>query len=276
MQTNMEFTCGKGAEMNEESVLITQFLLTLAMGKRLIAKSLLSLPCIQQALDTGTIVIVAGTTNGYAAEEILNSIGQASDFTGKQFFRGITLPPAYHTDETGRLSDEGFFPGDVVIIKGKYEKGLTVYDVADALKKGDVVLKGANALDLENRLAGILIGHPKVGTIIPVMQAVAGRRVELILPVGLEKRVPGNLNELSRKLSGANASGLRLFPVTGRIVTELDAISVLTGVEAELIAAGGVCGAEGCCRIAVSGNQKQLKSAENLIKSISDEKNFEL
>jgi len=41
------------------------------------------------------------------------------------------------------------------------------------LKEGDIILKGANALDMSRRQAAILIGHPKAGTIGIVLQAVA-------------------------------------------------------------------------------------------------------
>ncbi len=53
-------------------------------------------------------------------------------------------------------------------------------------KEGDVILKGANSVDLKEKKAAILIGHPKGGTIAISMQAVIGRRVHLIVPVGLE------------------------------------------------------------------------------------------
>jgi hypothetical protein len=67
------------------------------------------------------------------------------------------------------------------------------------------------------------------------------------------------------------------FNITHRyIITELEAIKIITGAEAELVAAGGVCGAEGSCWIAVTGNHEQLTNVDNLIKSISKEPNFEL
>jgi ATP-dependent protease Clp ATPase subunit len=70
-----------------------QFLITPSAGKRLIAKTLANHPAIRKALKNGTIVIVAGTTNGYVAEEILNMLG-VNDFSRKHFFRGITVPSA--------------------------------------------------------------------------------------------------------------------------------------------------------------------------------------
>ena len=114
-------------------------------------------------------------------------------FNRRRFFRGITLPPGMPSTDTGRIPDEAGFPGDVVITRGEWQQGKTIFDVVDDLKEGDVILKGANALDLLNRRAAILIADPRGGTILAALQAVIGRRVRLLLPVGLEKRVPGNL-----------------------------------------------------------------------------------
>lgn len=71
------------------------------------------------------MVIIAGTTNGYAAEEILKSLDQAKGFSKKRFFRGIVLPPGRTTEE-GRLPDENGFPGDVVIANGVWQKDKTI------------------------------------------------------------------------------------------------------------------------------------------------------
>jgi hypothetical protein len=152
-----------------------QFLLTVSAGKRLIAKTLANHPDICKAMKNGTIVIVAGTTNGYVAEEILKIHKITGDFSRKHFFRGITLPPTQTVTAEGRLRDESTFPGDVVITKGIWQKGKTIADVVDQLKEGDVILKGANALDLNRRQAAILIGHPKAGTIGLALPAIVGR-----------------------------------------------------------------------------------------------------
>jgi len=260
--------------MGNEGIFIKQFLLTPAAGKRLIGRSFLRFASIRKALAERTVVIIAGTTNGYVAEELLGSIGQGADFSRKRFFRGVTLPPAYPVTESGRLSDETDFPGDVVINGGKWEKGLTVFDVADDLKQGDVIVKGVNALNIDKKQAAVYIGDLKAGTSNVLMQAVLGRRVELYLTANLEKRISGDLHYLARKLNAGNASGPRLFPLAGNIVTELEAIEIITGAKAELVAGGGVSGAEGSCWIAVSGSEKQIKTAENVINSVREEENF--
>ncbi len=252
-----------------------QYILTTAAGKRLIGIGLASHPGILSVLKTGTLVIIAGTTNGYAAEEILSSIGQMKGFDRRRFFRGITLPPNMPVTDTGQLPDESQFPGDVVIVNRIWQRGQTIFDAVDKLKEGDVILKGANALDLSRNRAAILIGHPKGGTVGAAIQAVIGRRVRLIVPVGLEKRVHGDLDIIAEKLNAPIAQGLRLWPVPGQVFTELDAISLLTGAGAELIAGGGVCGSEGSVRLAVSGNGDQMKAAESLINMVSAEQPFQ-
>jgi hypothetical protein len=253
---------------------LKQFVITPSAGKRLIAKALVSHTAVAEALKNGTVVIVAGTTNGYVAEEILKSLGISEGFPRKRFFRGITLPPSSAVTSEGRLIDESEFPGDVVITKGKWRKGKTIIDVIDELKAGDVILKGANAVDLHRKQAAILIGHPKAGTIVVALQAVLGRRVRLIMPVGLEKRVCSDLCCLAEKVNLPGAGGFRLFPVPGQVFTEIEAVQFLTGATAELIAAGGVCGAEGSCWLAISGTKEQEENAEKLLMSVAAEPAF--
>jgi hypothetical protein len=255
---------------------VKQFVVTPSAGKRLIAKALVAHPTVTKALKNGTLVIVAGTTNGYVAEEILKSLGVTDNFSRERFFRGVTLPPGLEVTSEGRLSDESKFPGDVVITKGEWRKGKTIVDVIDELKEGDVILKGANAVDLRRKQAAILIGHPKAGTIAVALQAVLGRRVQLIIPVGLEKRVIRDLFCLAEKVNCPGAEGIRLFPTPGEVFTEIEALQLLTGATAELISSGGVSGAEGSCWLSISGTQEQEKAAEKLVTSIALEPAFRL
>lgn len=253
-----------------------QFIITPSAGKRLIAKAIASHELVMKALKFKTVVIVAGTTNGYIAEEVLKKINASGDFSSKRFFRGVILPPSETVTSEGRLIDENKFPGDVVVTKNVWQKGKTIFDVVDELTEGDVILKGANAVDLQRRQAAILIGHPKMGTINVVLQAVIGRRVKLILPVGLEKRVCSNLSALAEKVNLPGVEGYRLLPVPGQVFTELDAIHLLTGATAEVIAAGGVGGAEGSCLLAVNGTTEQETFAERIMNAVAAEPPFNL
>jgi hypothetical protein len=243
-----------------------QFVLTPAMGKRLIGKAMAVHPAVQSALKQGTLVIVAGTTNGYVAEEVLAATDQLGTFTRKGFRRGIVVAPSFDA-----ASIKADFPGDVVLVKGVWQKGKEIFDVVDNMQAGDVILKGANALDLATGQSAVLIGHPMGGTIGAAISALIGRRVTLLVPIGLEKRVHGNLWEIASALNSPAAEGPRLMPLPGQSFTELDAIELLTGGKARLVAGGGICGAEGAVWIAVSGQEGQLKAAADLIKSIAAE-----
>jgi hypothetical protein len=265
---------GQTAKDKKGEISMKQFVIAPAAGKRLIGKAIAKHAAVAKALKKGTVVIVAGTTNGYVAEEILSALGQAKEFKRDRFYRGIILPPSRPTTSTGRLSDVSKFPGDVVIRNGVFQRGKTIFDVVDDMREGDVILKGANAVDLIRKRAAILIGDPKAGTIGVSLQAMVGRRVRLILPVGLEKRVYVNLDELAAKMNDPGTHGPRLLPVPGEIFTELDAIALLTSASAQLVAAGGVCGAEGSVWLAVSGKPAQEKAAEVIIKSVVNEPAF--
>jgi hypothetical protein len=251
-----------------------QFALTPAAGKRLIGKGMAAHPEIKKVLKEGTLVIIAGTTNGCVAEEILAAIGTGANFSTRKFFRGITLPPAQATTRQGRLPDESKFPGDVVIKEGVWLEGKTIDDVLEDLKEGDIILKGANALDLERKKAAILIANPTGGTILASLRVMMGRRVRLIVPVGLEKRMAGDLDGLAVRLNAPGVKGLRLLPVPGEVFTEIDALALLTGVKAELFAGGGVGGAEGAVWLALSGTPESEETAVKLLQSVAAEPMF--
>lgn len=247
-----------------------QFLITVSEGKRLIAKAVISLEQIKRALESNTIVVIAGSTNAYVAEELLLLINQIGDFSKNTFVRGVTIGPGRKIESKG--SD--YSNKDIVIEKGIWMKDKTVYDIAASLGQGDIIIKGANAVDPERKQAGIQIGNPTIGTSAPLLQAVIGRRTEHIIPVGLEKRVFGNIGLIAAKLNAPSSTGLRMIPISGTIITELEAIELLTGASPELVAAGGVLGAEGSCWIAVTGTKEQLSVAENIMTAISNEPPF--
>jgi hypothetical protein len=253
-----------------------QVLLTVSAGKRLIAKAMVAHPEIKRTLAQGTLVIIAGTTNACITEEIFSLIGEKRNFNSKRFIRGIIMAPGHKATESGRLADETKFPGDVIIQNGVWIQGKTIYEITPELKEGDIVLKGANALNLAHKRAAILIGNPSGGTIVPILQSLIGRRVRLILPVGLEKRIPGDLDILANKINAPGIKGMRYLPVPGEIFSEIEALDLLAGVTAEIFASGGVLGAEGSVWLIVNGTPENEEKAETIIKSVSQEPAFNL
>lgn len=94
------------------------------------------------------------------------------------------------------------------------------------------------------------------------------------MPVGLEKRVQANLHAIARDINSPGANGHRYWVVDGNVITELEAISILSGARAILAAAGGVRGAEGACWIAVSGTAENVIRAEEQIQEVAAEPSF--
>ena len=244
----------------------TSFVLTVSESKRLIAKGVAQCPAVLAALQNGIVAVAKGTTNGYIVEEL------TGETIHKPHYCTGTTRPHGGSGEAGIANK---LP-DLVLRDGKRWEGVAATEAAAEMKAGDVFIKGANAVNYERRQAGILIGHPTGGTIGAAIGSLVARRATLLIPVGLEKNVPGDLKEAYRRLTaaGRDGSGPTLWPVDGEIFTELEALEVLCGVEAVPIGAGGVLGAEGSVRIAVWGSRQQLEKVESLLGGIHGEPPF--
>ena len=242
-----------------------QVVLTVAESKRLIAKGVAAMPEVKRAMKEGMVVIGTGTTNAYVLEELW---GRRID--KRRYRSGITTPDK---PEKLEVPQEEPIP-DVVFRKGEVIKELDRFTAVKEMEKGDVYLKGANALDYVSRVAGVLIGSPTGGTVGAVIGQIVGKKINLIIPVGLEKLVYEDINELHRLASEEDCEGPNLWPLTGNIVTEIEALKILTGVEATLLAAGGIAGAEGAVRLLLEGTEEQVEAAVKLVGSIKGEPRY--
>jgi len=235
------------------------------MGKRLIARAVAQMPEVRDALTEGTVVIGRGITNTYVAEEILETeIGKG------EYVAGRTLPPGIPWDKLGGNSF-----ADIVIKDGELVAGVTTIEAAKSMKKGDVYLKGGNALNYARQQVGVLVGHPEGGTIGGVYGTLISRKVHLIIPIGLEKLVSDDIEALSRLSRDVDTHPqhpvLSLFPITGTIVTEIEALRILCDVHAHLLSAGGVAGAEGAIWLLLEGEKEELDNAIALCDALKDE-----
>lgn len=251
-----------------------QLQFSVAAGKRLIARGLASREDIREAAAEHTVVIITGTTNSYLAEELLSALGleknaDGTSFDRRGFYRGIIRGGLYKGEVRQQAED-------VVISGGERITGKTIYDAAPEMGAGDIIFKGANAVNLRDRQAGILIGNPQLGTIMPAVQASVGRQVRLIHPVGLEKRVECPLGELAVQTNGPDTAGLKFYPTPGEIYTELEAIRDLTGASAKLLASGGVDGMEGGIFLLAEGDSEALEKCRALEKELRAEPPYQV
>jgi hypothetical protein len=240
-----------------------QAILTVSESKRLIAQAVKEMPIVKNALADGMVIIGKGTTNAYVAEEI----------TGKKIERAAFVRGRIQPAKGGKKLPDVKAAPDIILEKGKV-LDLPLAEAVKKLKPGDVVIKGGNALDYKNKLVGVNIGAPDAGTAGAIMPYVVARKAYLVIPIGLEKLVAGDLVDLSLKMREPieTLNGLQsMFLLTGEVVTELEAIHVLTGATAFQCSTGGIGGAEGSLWLVFRGTKEQVTKALKLVHSIQGE-----
>ncbi len=236
--------------------------LTVAQSKRLIAKGVKSHPAVNAAFNNGQIGICRGTTCSYVAEEFLDRPVDSFSYT-----IGMTLPKTPVPEVT--TPDNKLH--DIVIRKGEiHTDGEMVIEAVRNMNPGDVVIKGANALNYVKQVAGCVVGHPVGGTVGGLWGPVYGKKIKLIIPVGLEKEIGFDILKVSGLTMDENPS-VTLMPMTGIIVTEIEAIFILSGASAYQIASGGVRGAEGAVRLHIEGTIDQIGDIKKILVEIENE-----
>ena len=65
-----------------------------------------------------------------------------------------------------------------------------------------------------------------------------------------------------------------MWPIVGTIITEIEALDLLTGVDAYLYSSGGIAGAEGAVRLLVEGTEEEVQETQELIDSIKGEPRY--
>jgi hypothetical protein len=232
-------------------------------SKRLIARGVLALPEVRRVLQEGLFVISRGTTTAYIAEALL----------------GVTLPKANCTAgivTDNRLAvtipEEGFGPW---VFRRGVKSGESAEEALKQFTATDVSVKGANAIDPQGNV-GVLAANDFGGTIGSIWPVLAARGSHLIVPAGLEKMIASVVdaswacgNKLFKYVMGTRVA---LMPVvSARVVTEIQALEILTGVHAVHVASGGVGGSEGAIVIALEGSDATVKRAFDLVQSLKGE-----
>jgi hypothetical protein len=236
--------------------------LTVAQSKRLIARGVAQHPYVKAAFHNGIIGICRGTTCSSVAEEFLGRTIEKFCYT-----TGVTMPKNPFPSVTAAQE----VMHDIIIRRGEIHRdGETVIEAAKNMSPGDVIIKGANALNYANGIAGCLVGHPAGGTSGGFWGPLYGRKLRLIIPVGLEKEIAGDILDVSDECMEENP-GSALMPLTGVIITEIEAICILTGARAIQIAAGGIRGAEGSVRLLISGNPEEIREVNKMLAVLEKE-----
>lgn len=260
-------SAGKVANDKKEKIVQAQMVLTVSESKRLIAKAVAQMPIVKKALKDGMVIVAKGTTTTYVAEEIL----------GKKIEHGAFVYGRVYPAKGGKRLRPDENVSEVVLVKGKHQKDISLAEAVKKLRADDVVIKGANALDYDNKVAGGIIGGPPSGTTGTFIPYQVGAKAHLVIPVGLEKQVAGNVVDIVKKMqepveSLNNVYSMFLF--TGHIVTEIEALEILADVSAFQAAAGGIGGAEGSVRLVCRGQRAKVEKALKIANEIQGEPPF--
>ncbi|MBL7016389.1 MAG: hypothetical protein ISR84_02405 [Kiritimatiellales bacterium] len=250
----------------EVEMVVERVTLTVAEGKRLIARGLAKYAPVVEKMGSGTVIVCRGSSNTYLAEELLKT----------NLLHGAFL--------TGRIQPEGSAPlpvttsvGEIVIRNGVWAPETQFIKGLRAMQPGDIIFKGANLVNYADRTAAVCIGHPTGGTMGMFLPFVEEQGVRLIIPVGLEKQTSQDLAELetvSRADHELNkrVPWLKLLP--GEIFTEIEAIQQIAEVEVYQLASGGIAGAEGAVTLALKGAAEEVEKALAAVSAAQGEPPF--
>jgi hypothetical protein len=241
---------------------------TVAESKKLIAKAVVRHPIVARALADHTIILGGGTTNAFVYTEM----------TGKpmdpgSFAVGIICPEGPCVSGVPRKAKAS---GYIIFIKGIEQQNTDIEDILTGLGAEDVFIKGANALDPEGRV-GVIVGHAECGHggVGRLWTRTVSQGIPVVMPVGLEKRIPCSIYEASSKVGiktvqYSTGEHFGLFIPHGNVIvlTEIEAIRDLTGAKATVVSAGGVNGAEGALVFSIEGTKEQIDKMIQLVDEV--------
>ena len=236
-----------------------------SQSRRLVAKGAVACPIVQNAYRNGLIIIARGITNAYVIEELFNiTIGNKANQTVGFVGRGMTNVSATPPASAWR-----------VIEKGRVVEGADSNVEIFRFKKGDVLIKGANAID-HTGLTGTCACSLKCGTMGMSWPIITPRGGEFIIPVSLEKMIPCVMTAAQHTgiyhFKYSTGVPIKLVPLPeAKAVTEIEALALLCSVKAYHVGSGGVAGSEGSVHLALEGDEDKIEQAMELVKSLGHE-----
>ncbi|MBI2305176.1 MAG: hypothetical protein HYU86_10605 [Chloroflexi bacterium] len=237
--------------------------LTPSESKRLIARGVAAMPEVRRALAHGQVIVAKGTTTAYVAEEILKTPVPNPDFAAGIIWDGqLGINP-----REARLSPFTIEKGQMVEMRWQ--------DFLRQFQAQDVFIKGVNAVDPQGN-AGILVANPNGGTAGYAWALVSARGAYFVVPVGLEKLIPSVIEASMKcgimRFKEAMGHSVGMLPVVNAlVVTEVQAITLLTGVAATHVGSGGIGGSEGSVVLALEGREDRVANAFQLLQSLKGE-----
>ncbi len=253
---------------------LMQVTLTPSESKKLISKALLKVDFLKKALKNGIVVVHPSSTTYFLYKELTGKYPEKSWVCGVIVKEGACINEETLNEliKVGATENIGKFNQFWVFEKGKLIKTPPISELLEVLGEGDVYIKAGNAIDPLGNV-GVLIGAPdRRGTVGRFYEKSKERGFKIIIPIGLEKLVP-SVDEAVKvadptKIKYSMGMPLGLFKLNGYVVTEIEAVKLLCGAKATLIASGGLSGAEGSVTLVVEGNENQLRSLKEVLAQV--------
>lgn len=236
-----------------------QITFTVEESKELISLGTIEHESVKKALSSHKVLLKGGTTVSRIAEKL---IGRSLRISGRIAERG-TVAALADNDE----------PHSVLIKDKSYINiDSNFSNEVKNLKDGDVIISSANLFDSHGN-AAIMAGSEGGGSVGMSLGAWYTEGPKIIIPIGIEKLVPGNINEIikntsrkGKKFSYGMAVGL--FPIQGELITEIEALNILTGVKSFPLGSGGLGIAQGSITLEIQGNNEQIRKTIEIVKGI--------
>jgi hypothetical protein len=251
-------------------------------SKKLIAKAVAQMEKVKRAMANGIIAIAPSSSTYFITTELLGKPlptyvwacgvvvpkGTCVESGPDRLLK--SLPPAAPAKkESLGVGDPGGFIATHVIHKGNFSIGERLDSILNKLGPGDIYIKGGNALDHNGNIGILTAAKMRGGTSGLVLQAQPKKGFGVIIPMGLEKLIPIPVEEAAaiteRRDEFEYGMGLQcvLYPEEGKgkVVTEIDAIRILSGAVAVPIACGGIGGAEGAVTMVIEGEKAKVHKA---------------
>lgn len=237
-----------------------QVTLTVEEGKEVIALGLLKHPIFVNVEKRGKILFKGGTTVSKVTEKLI----------------GVPLKISGRITQRGTVSNKDVVEGPHSII---YSKGNwtnvddNIVEMVQGFSKNDLIICGANAIDYKGN-AAIMAGSPGGGNVGSSLSCWYTEGAKVIIPTGVEKMIPGDLDEIINKTGRTGKSiawgmSVGLMPLKGELFTEVEAIKQLANVDCFAIGAGGLGDAQGSITLEIwSPDNKEFDKIVEILKKI--------
>lgn len=240
---------------------ILQITLMVEEAKELIAMAITNHPMVKKVMQRGKLVLKGGTTVSRISQLITNKpLSICGRITERGSVGGLYENKAPH----------------ILMIEDKSFKNIDDQFLDEVLKLGpkDLIICGANALDAYGN-AAMMVGSPGGGDMSYAFSSWYGEGVPVLIPVGIEKMIPGDLRNVIKRTGRKRKKlsmgmGVGLIPIMGEIITEIEALKLMANVECQVIGAGGLGRAQGSVTIDIWGHDKELEKLMQVIKTIKE------